>query len=58
MPTVISELTKIGNGLSANDGTGDNLRTGADTINANNTAIVAAINGLAALAESGAAHRR
>ena len=44
----IISLTAIGNGLSANDGTGDTLRSGADKINGNNTAIVAAVNNLAA----------
>lgn len=53
MPTGITSLTNIGNGLAANDGTGDALRTGADKINANNGAIVTAINNLAASQSAG-----
>lgn len=48
MPTGIISLTNIGNGLSANDGTGDTLRTGADKINSNNAAIATVVNNLAA----------
>jgi hypothetical protein len=48
----ISSLTAIGNGLSANDGTGDTLRAGADKINNNNTAIATAVNNLASQIDS------
>ena len=52
--TTINPLTVIGNGLTANDGTGDTLRTGAAAINANSAAIVTAINNLAASQSAGA----
>lgn len=54
MPTGITGLTNIGNGLAANDGTGDALRSGADKINANNAAVMTAINNLAASQAVGA----
>lgn len=54
MPTGITSLTNIGNGLAANDGAGDALRTGADKINANNAAVMTAINNLAASQAVGA----
>ena len=54
MPTGITGLTNVGNGLAANDGTGDTLRTGAAAINANSAAIVTAINNLAASQSAGA----
>jgi len=53
MPTGIDTLTNIGNGLAANDGTGDALRSGAAKINDNNAAIVTAVNNLAASQSAG-----
>lgn len=53
MPTGIDALQVIGNGLAANDGTGDALRTGSDKINANSAAIVTAINNIAASQAAG-----
>ena len=38
---------KVGTGQSANDGTGDDLRTGAGKINANIEEVYAKINGVA-----------
>lgn len=50
---LINALAKLYNGLMANDGTGDDLRSGAGTINGNSDIIVAAVNALAASQGSG-----
>jgi hypothetical protein len=50
---IINALSKLNNGLVANDGMGDSLRTGAGTINGNSDIIVAAVNALAASQGSG-----
>ena len=49
----MSALTRIANGLRANDGTGDDLRSGADRIGANFDAVVGAVNAIASSQNSG-----
>lgn len=50
---LINALSKLYNGLVANDGTGDDLRSGANTINGNSDLIAQAVNALAASQGSG-----
>ncbi|WP_130617985.1 hypothetical protein [Dyella amyloliquefaciens] len=51
--TFIRPLTRVNNGLQANDGTGDSLRLGANDINSSYAAIEQAVNALAASQGSG-----
>lgn len=51
--TQLTGLAAVGNGLRANDGTGNTLQLGAALINANWTAIAAAVNALAAAQSAG-----